>query len=184
MLFLLFNDLKGEMRNRLGTAPCFKHSFLAPAFFANWLYSVVKGVVLIVITALFLNVYWGNLLVLVIALSLVSLIAILIFALVLLFVKTYSAANGLVYAISFGMMLLSGYLLVPIGGNPVGDFLLRYTPLSLGINAIIYSGRMNDSIFGEGRGGIEQSWINIAILAGIAMVLCLATVILARRKKI
>ena len=132
MLLLLFKDIKGEMRNRLGAAPCSKLSFLAPAFFANWLYSICNALILIVITGLFLNVYWGNLLVLALVFALVSLIAILIFALVFLFAKTYSTANGLVYAISFGMMFLSGWLLVPIGGNPVGDFLLQYTPLSLG----------------------------------------------------
>ena len=138
MLLLLFKDLKGEMQSRLGVAPCSKHSFLAPAFFANWLFSIGNGIILIVISTLFLNVYWGNLLVLALTLMLVSLIAIMIFALVFLFVNTYSTANGLVYAISFGMMLLSGWLLVPIGGNPVGDFLMRYTPLSLGVHAIFF----------------------------------------------
>ena len=184
MLLLLFKDLKGEMRNRLGAAPCSKHSFLAPAFFANWIYSICNAVVIILITSLFLNVYWGNPLVLALALILVSLIAILIFALVFLFAKTYSTANGLVYGISFGMMLLSGWLLVPIGGNPVGDFLLRYTPLSLGVNAVVASGMMSEFAFvGEG-GGIEQSWINMAILAGIALVLGLIAVVAARRMKI
>ena len=184
ILLLLFNDLKGEMRNRLGAAPCSKHSFLAPAFFANWIFSICNAIILIVITSLFLNVYWGNLLVLALTLTLVSLIAILIFALVFLFAKTYSMANGLVYGISFGMMLLSGWLLVPIDGNPVGDFLLQYTPLSLGVNAIVNSGMMSDFIFiGEGQ-GIEQSWINIAILVGIALVLGLIAIVSARRKKI
>ena len=184
MLLLLFKDLKGDMGNRLGAAPCSKRSFLAPAFFANWLYSIFNGVVLIAITALFLNVYWGNLLVLALTLALVSLTAILIFALVFLFAKTYSTANGLIYAISFGMMFLSGWLLVPIGGNPVGDFLLQYTPLSLGIHAIVFSGIMNEFAFIGDGGGIDQSWINIAILAGIALVLGLITVVAARRKRI
>ena len=184
MLLLLFKDLKGEMRNRLGAAPCSKHSFLAPAFFANWLYSIFNAVLLIVVTSLFLNVYWGNLLILALVLGLVSLIAILIFAIVFLLAKTYSTANGLVYAISFGMMFLSGWLLVPIGGNPVGDFLLQYTPLSLGVNAVVASGMMSGFGFFGDAGGIGQSWINIAILAGIALVLGLAAVITARRRKI
>ena len=184
MLLLLFKDLKGEMGNRLGAAPCSKHSFLAPAFFANWLYSIFNGILLIVVTSLFLNVYWGNLLVLAIVLALVSSIAILIFAIVFLYAKTYSTANGLIYGISFGMMFLSGWLLVPLGGNPVGDFLLRYTPLSLGVHSIVFSGMMNDFAFiGEG-GGIERSWINIGILVGIALMLGLIAVISARRRKI
>ena len=184
MLLMLFKDLKGEMRNRLGVAPCSKYSFLMPAFFANWLYSICNALILIVVTALFLNVYWGNPMVLALVFALVSLIAILIFAIVFAFTKTYSAANGLVYVISFGMMLLGGWLLVPIGGNPVGDFLLQYSPLALGINAIVYSGMINEyALIGEGR-GIEQSWVNIAILAAIALALGLIAVVSTRKMKI
>ena len=183
MMYMLFKDLKGEMRNRLGVAPCSKHSFLAPAFFANWIFSICNAIILIVITSLFLNVYWGNLLVLALTLALVSLIAILIFALVFLFIKSHSTANGLIYAISFGMMLLSG-LLFPLGGNPAGDFLMQYTPLSLGVNAIVASGMMSEFGFLGESGGITQSWINIVILAGIAVVLGLIAVVSARRIKI
>ena len=185
MLQFLHKDLKGEMRNRLGTAPCSKLSFLAPAFFANWLFSILNGLILIVVTALFLNVYWGNLLILALVLMLVSLIAILIFALVFLFAKTYGTANGLIYIISFGMMFLSGWLLGPLlSGNPVGDFLMQYTPLSLGINAIINSGMMSEFVLAGEAQGIAQSWINIGILAGIAAVLGLIAAISARRVKI
>ena len=43
---------------------------------------------------------------------------------------------------------------------------------------------MNDFVLiGEG-GGIEQSWVNIAILAAIALVLGLIAVVSARRMKI
>ena len=189
MLLLLHKDLKAEMRWRLGAAPCSRKSFLVPAFFANWIFSIAMGVVLIVVTALFLNVYWGNLLVLAAVLVLVSLIAVLIFALVFLFVQTYSAANGLVYAISFGMMALSGWLLIPLGDGAIAEFLLNYTPLSLGIRAILYSGMISDlpgAMFlygGIGR-GIERSWFNIGILAGIALVLGLASIVAARRRSV
>ena len=185
MLLLLHKDLKAEMRWRLGMAPCPKNSFMVPAFFANWIFSVFVGTVLIVITAIFLNVYWGNWLILALVLALVSLIGILIFALVFLFVDSFSTANGLIYAISFGMMAVSGWLLIPLGNNRVADFLMNYTPLSLGVRAILYSGMLSDlegAIFvygGMGR-GIERSWYNIGILAGIALVLGVVAVVASR----
>ena len=63
MLLLLHMDLKADMKWRLRAAPCSLKTFIAPAFFANWLFSMTLGAIIIGITALFLNVYWGNLLI-------------------------------------------------------------------------------------------------------------------------
>ena len=182
MMLLLYKDLRTDMRWRLGAAPCSLKTFLVPAFFANWIFSLAQGVVLVGITALFLNVYWGNLLVLALVLLLVSLIAILIFALVFIFVPKYSTANALIYAISFGMMTLSGFMFFGLH-----EFLTNYgTPLALGTRAIVASGMMSDIsiLYGVIERGIEQSWINIGILAGIALVLATVAGIAAKGKNV
>jgi len=198
MYAFLYKDLRGGMRWRLLSAPCTVREFFFPAFIANWLVSIILGVVYIIITALFLNVYWGNLFVLAAVLAIISLIATLSAVLIFLFTSRYSQANTLGYVVGFGLMILSGFMLPLqiLGDNFVIRFLLNYgTPLSIGQAAIISSGPLSGIFDGfdifialPGFGGasydISRSLTNIAILAAIALVLIIITIIASRRRKI
>jgi ABC-type multidrug transport system permease subunit len=166
-----------------------------PAFIANWILSVLLGIVIIVVTALFMNVYWGNLFVLAAVMLLVSLIATFIAILIFLFTRKISQANTLGYIIAFGLMVISG-IMVPLavfGDNAIFRFLTTYgTPLTLGTNAIIASGDLhgifagrNTALPGVPIGGSDVSVIfNIGVLAAITLVLGLITIIATRRRKI
>jgi len=185
MLYFLFNDFKGTMRWRLRAAPHSLLAFILPAFVANWLFSITIGLVIILVSALLLNAYLGNLLVLAAVLLLVSLMATFLSMLIFLFTKSFREANGLVYIVSFGLMIITGFMF-PLGNSAVAVFLNTYgTPLALGQRAIIYAGSLNDFMAGgDGGRGMEQAIINIGILAAITLVLALVTIIAARRRKI
>jgi len=188
MIAFLYEDFRGARRWRLRAAPCTLRSFIAPAIVANWIISALFGVVLIVVTGLFFNVYWGNPLVVAAVLGIVSLMGIFVSMLLFLFIKKFSVANGMVYIISFGLMVLSGMMFIPLGDGPIGTFLRNYgTPLSLGTNAIHYA--MFDSLPGlftrvgiDAARGIEQAYINIGILAAATLVLGLIVAITAKAK--
>ena len=195
MFIYLYADLRGPRRWRLLAAPCTIREFVFPAFIANWILSTVLGVVVIIFSALFLNIYWGNLFVLGAVLIIISLMSTFVAVLIFLFTRQLVQANTAGYIISFGLMTLSGFM-IPLqlfGDNAVIRFLISSgTPLSLGTSAIVSSGGLAN-IF-EGRNivfagvtdysrGMEQSLMNLGILAGITLVLGLITVITARRRK-
>ena len=199
MFGFLYSDFRSGMRWRLLAAPCSVRTFVLPAFIANWILSIALGVVMIVVTAVFMNVYWGNLFVLAAVLVLISLMATFVSVLIFQFTNRLAKANAVGYIVSFGLMIISGNM-VPLqmfGDNVVTRFLLNYgTPLSLGQSAILSSGSL-DTIFagtdifiglpGFGTGaerGIGQALINIGILAAITLVLGLITMISAGRRKI
>ena len=197
MFIFLYADLRGGMRWRLLAAPCPVRAFFFPAFIANWLVSTALGVVYIVVTAVFMNVYWGNLFVLAAVLAIISLLATIVAVLIFLFTHKLAQANTIGYIVAFGLMVLSGFM-VPLqlfGDNAIVRFLTTHgTPLSLGTSAIISSGGLpglfdgfegNIALPGFSLGGdMEQSLINIGILAVITLVLGLVAVIVARRRTI
>ena len=188
MLGFLYEDFRGARRWRLNATPCTLRTFLFPAIAANWIISALFGAVIIVITSLFFDVYWGNFLVVAAVLGLVSLMGIFVAMLLFLFIQKFNVANGMVYIISFGLMVLSGILFIPLGDGPIGTFLTTYgTPITLGTNAIAYAAAdampgMFELIGFESR-GIGQSFINIGILAAITLVLGLLVAIVAKRRR-
>ena len=188
------------MRWRLLAAPRPVWSFVFPAFIANWVLSFVIGIVVIIVTALFMNIYWGNLFVLAAVLALISLMATFVAVIIFLFTQKLKQANTIGYIVSFGLMVLSGFM-VPLqlfGDNAVIRFLTqRGTPLSLGTSAVTASGELagvfdhlidggaNFAIPGFTPGGdMNQSLTNIGILAAITLALGIITVVMARRRKI
>ena len=192
MVSFLYNDFKKDMRWRLKAAPHKTSTFLFPAFAANWLFSLIMGVIAIVLSAILFNVYWGNLFVLAAVLLLVSLIAVFATFLIYLLTDSDKTANAMTYVVSFGMMILSGFM-IPLqlfGDNFIITFLRTYgTPLSLGTSAIFNASRLNDprlaNIFGAGAvgdGGMEEALLRIGILAGMALVLAVITFIIGRRR--
>ena len=196
MFIFLYKDFREGMRWRLLAAPCPVRAFVFPAFIANWILSIVLGLVVAVVAALFLNVYWGNLFVLAAVLVIISLMATFVAVLIFLFTKRLAQANAVGYIISFGLMVISGFM-IPLqlfGDNAVIRFMINHgTPLSLGTSAVISSGGLSGifpaemDIFFPGVGvvgGMEQARMNIGILAGITLILGLVAVIAARRRKI
>jgi len=199
MFSFLYKDFRSGMRWRLLAAPCPVRAFIFPAFIANWIFSIALGVVYVLVTAVALNVYWGNLFILAAVLVVIALMSTVVACLIFLFTNKFSQANALGYIVSFGLMVLSGFM-IPLqmfGDNAVIRFLLNYgTPLSLGQASIISSGALGTIFdgtdlfiglpgFGTGAaGGMSRALINLGILMAITLVLGLIAVIAARRRKI
>jgi len=185
ILEFLYKDFRGSMRWRLNAAPCTLRTFIVPAFIANWLFSMLFGVITIIVSSVAFNAYWGNLWVVAAVLVLVSLMSVIVGMLLFLFTKKMSIANGLVYAISFGMMLLSGMLFIPLGDSAIATFFMTYgTPLALGARAIAMSGSMPGLLeMANFDLDMTQSLINIGILAGATLVLGLIALIAAKRRR-
>ena len=184
MLHYLYKDLRGDMRWRLRSTPQSLMSFVLPAFLANWLFSIVLGIIIIVISVLFLSAYVGSFLTLALVLLPVSLIASFVSMLIFFLAKKLSTANALIYIVSFGHFILSGMLFVPLGSGAFARFMMSYgTPISLGSRAITYSGAFRDVTFGPAM-RVGQDWFNIGILAAITVVIGIITFIVGKVKKI
>lgn len=184
MIVYLFHDFRGEMRWRLLSMPRSLMSFVLPAFVANWMFSVVLGILVLIVSAVFLNAYLGNLLILAAVLLLVSLMATFISMLIFLYSKKLGSANGKTYIVSFGLMILSGYM-IPLGNSPIVEFFNNYgTPLSLGARAVMYSGTLMDYLPNVESRGMEQALINVGILAAATLVIGIITIIATRRRKV
>ena len=185
LLTYLYPDIRGEMNWRLRAAPLSILSFVIPAFVANWLFTILLGVIVAVIGVLFLNAYVGSFLTLAIVLLFTSMIATLLYMIVFLLVKKSSVANALIYIISFGQFILSGFMFIPLGDNAVSRFLMTYgTPLSLGNRAIAYSGSLREMFLLGFPLREGQDIFNIGILAAIAVLLAIVMLIVGRKKKI
>jgi len=194
MFGFLYSDFRSDMRWRLFAVPCSLRTYILPAFIANWLLNIILGIIYIIITALFMNVYWGNLLVLIVVLMLISLIATFSAVLIFQFTNKLSKANAMGYILAFGMMVLSGFMfpLQLLGDNVVIRFLLQYgTPLTLGTSAILSSGDLltvfegiNVGLpgFGIGARDITVTFTNIGILAIIAVVVGAISLVAGKRR--
>jgi len=181
MLHILFKDFKGDMRWRLRAAPHTLRTFIVPAFVASWIFSIFTAIVNIVISALFLGAYLGNILVFAAVLLLISLMATFLAMLIFLFTKKFAGANGVVYIVSFGLMIASGFM-VPLGDSRLVELLISHTPMTLGMRAIINSGSL--SVFPPWGAGMERSIINIGILGAMTAAIAIITLIAAGRRKI
>jgi len=180
--YVLYTDFKGDMRWRLRAAPQSLTGFMLPAFTAGWIFSILCGAVITLVSVLFLNVYIGNFLVFAAVLVLVSLMATFLAMLIFLFVAKVGTANVTVYILSFGLLTLSGTFF-PLGNSAAAQFIANFgTPLVIGQRAIIYSGSLNE-ILAAGR-GMEGALFNIGVLAAITAVLALGTLLAARGRKI
>jgi ABC-2 type transport system permease protein len=185
MLTYLYPDIRGSMNWRLRAAPLSILSFVVPAFVANWLFAMLLGAIVVAVSVLFLNAYIGSFFILAVVLLLTSMIATLLYMIIFLLVKKSGVANALIYILSFGQFILSGFLFIPLGDNAVSRFLMTYgTPLSLGNRAITYSGSLRE-IFLMGMPMRErQDIFNIGILAAIVLVLAIVMLVVGRKKKI
>jgi hypothetical protein len=184
MLPYLYNDLREDMRWRLRATPHSALTFIVPAFAANWVFSIILGIVVAAIAVSFLNAYVGSFFILGIVLLLTSLMASFVSMLIFLLSKKIKTANAIGYVVAFGHFILSGMLFIPLGDNAIARFLMTYgTPISLGSRAVSYSGALRNVAFGEPLVP-GQNWINIGILAAITIVLAVTSIIIGKVKKI
>lgn len=179
----LFQDFKSDMRFRLGASPWNITKFVAPAVIAGWIYSVVMGIIVIIISSLIFPMYWGNLLIFASVFLLTSIIGSLICILLFFFAPNLSTASTLHYVICFGFMGLSMlWFNIPFEEGLFYTIAANSNPLTIGTRAILHGWSFAD-VLGLGlKYDMGQSIISIITLVGISFVLAVVAVFAGRRR--
>lgn len=188
VIYYLYEDFKTDMRWRLYAAPCTQRGFLLSVIIINWMLTMLMGAAIVIVSAVSLDTYWGNPWVLIGTLLQISLMGVLICVILFLFVKKKAVAIGVLYVFAFGTMIITNLTFI-LDYNVLGDgflntFLFHYnSPTTIGLRAIVYSGTMDEFIFG-GRfvGEMSDAVLNLELLAGINMVLLIIIAIAGRRR--
>jgi len=176
VFYRIYEDMRGTMSNRLFMTPITVRTFIGGVAAASWVFNIVQAALIFAIPALIFGANWGNPLVFIGVLLMISVISQLIGALISLVVPKFGVAKGIHAGLCFLMMGLSGGLPIPIGTNDVMIFIMQYgTPLGLGFQAIINSGYVMDDM--------PQAMLNMGILACIMVVLAVIVAILAKRRQ-
>jgi len=178
----LFTTLRGNVADRLYMSPVTKNKFFAGAIAWSWTFSILQAIIIFTVTYLaFPDNPYPSFWLLATMVLIVSILAQLKGALMPYIAKTRKAADGISAAICFGMMFLSGGLMINFGESDFAQFLMsRSNPLALGWSAIQWDIQYQLG-FNDGRSG--DIMLNIGILAAITVVLLAVLIVLGRRRK-
>ncbi|MCL2236474.1 MAG: ABC transporter permease [Defluviitaleaceae bacterium] len=182
MYYDIFTTLRGNVADRLYMAPIKKKAFFAGALINNWIFSIFQAAAIFTVVYLVFpdNVYPSFWLLAVMVLM-VSVLAQLKGILMPYIAKTRKSADGISAIICFGMMFLSGGLLVSFGDSPFAEFLMtRSNPLALAWSAL-----QRDVQYQSGFIPDPSDFIitNIIILAVIIVATFALITILGRNRK-
>ena len=174
LIHYLHTDFSRDVRWRLQSAPVSRLTFFFAATAGIWVFTILQGLLIIAVTSVFFNAYWGNPLILAAVLLIISVMAQLVSILIFLFTRTLHSGNAVIMVFIFGMMIISG-MMFSLGSSAAAVFLRTHgTPLSLASRAILYSGFILDDM--------DSALFNIAVLSVIVVVMCAAVVIFGRRR--
>jgi len=173
----IFDDFRGDRRWRLFSAPISRNSIIFPAAAASWVFTMLQGIFIVIVSALLFNVYWGNLWVLAAVIVIMATMSQLMYILISLFVSKKRTAEAIPMVLTFAMTIMGGFMF-GMGDNAVFRFLTRIqTPIVAAQHAILNSG----FIFGN---DMSRTWRSLIILTSTLAVLFVATAIAGRRRKI
>jgi len=172
----IYSDFEeGPVRWRLSASPVPQRTFLFGAAVACWTFNLVQAILIFSVLAILFDIYWGNPLVLVAVVLIVSIMSQLIGALVSQLAPTRKTATVAINLLCFGMMFLSGFLFIPLGNSAIATFITSYgTPLALAFRAILYAGPVLDNM--------GHALFNLGLLAVITLVLAALVFTLGRRR--
>jgi|GEM_PF-1851294 len=136
----LHEDLKGPTGSRLRVSGVSERYFYLAVIVAGWLFNLLVGGILIVITELvpFINAYWGNYIFAMIAIALIAFVVQLIGVLIFYTSKDKKSAGKIGYV--FGEIMI-GVALLPAFGDAfnlpaVVERIFDFFPAGLGLNAV------------------------------------------------
>ena len=172
----IYSDFRSDMRWRLYSTPASQNKFFFTAAAASWILTALQGFIIVGITTLFFNAYWGHPGIMILTVVLLSAVSQVISVILTLLTDKKRTTEAISMIIIFGMNIVGGMFMIQIPGE-AGEFLARlYLPMRLGFNAIIHSGFMGS--------GVSQSLYYLGILAIWFVLLAVFAVIIGRRRKI
>ncbi|MCL2621067.1 MAG: ABC transporter permease [Defluviitaleaceae bacterium] len=181
LYYELFTTLRGDVADRLYMSPVTKNKFYAGAIAWSWTFSILQAVIIFTVVYLaFPDNPYPSTWLLVTMVLIVSILAQLKGAFMPYIAKTRKAADGISAAICFGMMFLSGGLMVNFGESDFAQFLMgRSNPLALAWSAIQWDIQYQ---LGTNDGRHSEIMLNIGILVAITVVLFVVLIVLGRRR--
>jgi len=185
----LFTTLRGEVANRLYMSPVKQNKFFIGAVGWSWIFSIFQAAVIFTIVYLvFPEAYFPSFWLLGTMVLIVSILSQLKGALMPLIAKTRKSADGISAIVCFGMMFLSGGLLVNFGESDFAVFLMtRSNPLALAWSALQQDTAWQRYLSGDLQVSIPDPTnfitTNLIILGIVMVVLAAVVVILGKRRK-
>jgi len=191
MVDLIFNDFKNSRRWRLLAAPVSLSKYIFSIMVAAATFSVLTGLLIMGVAAIFLNAHLHNVVVLVAVIIIMAIFAQVFGMLMALLVPKKGVAEAICVMFSFFMIIPSGNFL--IGFRFAGGFLANFfnymTPYAQAMRGIMASGIMGNSVdenfalaVGEFGRDMGTALLNMGTLAATTVVLAIIVVIVSRRR--
>ena len=185
----IFIDLKSARRWRLLAAPVSFNRFIFSALAASMLFMLISGLAILAFGFFFMNIYLGNLPIIIGLMLLVGLMSQFISIIASLLIKSKGAAEGTGMAVYWVFIIASGNFMGISLGIP--DFINEnINPFNLTLSAVRYTW----PAFDVPRGGDLSNFVNVhdltaafanmGILAAWVVVLGIAIIIIGRRRPI
>ncbi|MCL2169779.1 MAG: ABC transporter permease [Defluviitaleaceae bacterium] len=173
ILYNIFYDLRGAASERLYVSPVPMRTFVMGAAASSLMFTLMQGILIFGVTAIFFDVMWGSPLIFFAVLLVTGITSQLIGALIALLSPTRKAASAIITVFCFAQMMTSGYLFVSLGNSPFANWLNSYgTPLALSTTVL----------FRSTAGNYSNAMIAFAWLAGVMAVLGILVAVLAKRR--
>lgn len=174
-------DFRGDRRWRMFSMPVKTNDYVFGILMACFVFCIVQGALVIGISAVFLDVYWGNLWVLIATLFACAGLAQLLYMLLFLLLPKKGTVEGLVQVIIFAMMFASGWIGINMDGTAgstgkaFNNFFTQYgTPISLARNAITNSGFLGNDM--------NNAVLSVGILYVLLTVLAVTVALIGKHK--
>jgi ABC-2 type transport system permease protein len=183
LLDFIHQDFRGDRRWRMFAMPVKDNDYVLGTLAACVLYCIVQGGLVISITAIFLDVYWGNPFILIATLIACACIAQLIWMLLFMIFPKKGTVEAAGQIVTWTMMIASGWIGMNVnegnvtvtGGGAIDNFITRYgTPISLARNAITDSGFVGDNM--------NHALFNLGILYALLLVLAIIVTALVNKR--
>lgn len=153
LLDYIHADFRRDMRWRMFSMPVKTNDYVFGILSACFIYCIVQGALVISITAIFLDVYWGSPWVLIAVLAACAGISQLLYMMLFLLFPKKSTVEGIAQVLVWVMMFASGWIGFNADdpgsgtGAAFNNFITQYgTPISLARNAITNSGFIGDNM--------------------------------------
>lgn len=174
-------DFRGDRRWRMFSMPVKTNDYVFGTLAACLVFCIVQGVLVIGISAVFLDVYWGNPWILIGTLFACAGLAQLLYMLLFLLFPKKGTVEGWAQVIIFAMMFASGWIGINMDGTAgstgtaFNNFITQYgTPISLARNAITNSGFLGNDI--------NNAVLSVGILYVLLITLSVVVVLIGKHK--
>jgi len=173
----VFQDFVEANRWRLRAAPVSSSTFVIGAIAASSIFSFTSALIVLGISFIAYDVYYGNIAVILATVFLLGLWSQFVGIIIAMFVKKKGAIDGIIMALSFAMSILAGGFMINI---PMPHFVREnIIPTGVAIRAVVSTNIFEREVSGT---GMADSLTSIAILAGMTAAFGIAALVIARRR--